>query len=457
MVMVADVMPTLKRFLKPVKLSDAARLMVVRMVTAFVLHTGKMSCVQAAGAVRHLHRHRAQVGRFLQGKRWRRAKLLETLGKALIAQEPKPRGMWLFVVDSTLHGQSGKKTENAYSTGDRRKRGRRKGKRYNENKHAIRRCHHFVCGLLISPSGVRIPFFRPLYTRTYCTQRGLAHRTIAELAADMIRELPTPPNAPVIVLGDTAFDAKVVRQACAAREFSWIVPANAERVLAGPKPRPRVRALIKDLVSQSWRRVKFAPGQGKWVAYRRLSPHRVGLKAKPRTYYVHRERRDVHSVGRVQLVFSTRKSQLTQQDATPENVKILMTNDLTLSAAEIVELYSLRWQIELFFKELKSTLGACHYQFQRFDRVEGWLELCLVTFTYLESYRLGQLQRRGLSEDQRRWWRQQRTFGLCQAVRQASEQDELKYLADRLQTPNGIRTLQRTLRESLNHEYRARL
>jgi IS4 transposase len=42
-------------------------------------------------------------------------------------------------------------------------------------------------------------------------------------------------------------------------------------------------------------------------------------------------------------------------------------------------LYSLRWQIELFFKELKSTLGFHQYQFQTFAAVEGWMELCSVS------------------------------------------------------------------------------
>ena len=43
-----------------------------------------------------------------------------------------------------------------------------------------------------------------------------------------------------------------------------------------------------------------------------------------------------------------------------------MTNDLRLSVCAVIELYSLRWQIELFFKELKSTLGFHQYQFQKF-------------------------------------------------------------------------------------------
>ena len=56
----------------------------------------------------------------------------------------------------------------------------------------------------------------------------------------------------------------------------------------------------------------------------------------------------MHSVGEVRLVFSTTQKDL--PTATPDDVKILMTNDLRLSMHPVIELYSLRWQIELFFK-----------------------------------------------------------------------------------------------------------
>ena len=58
-----------------------------------------------------------------------------------------------------------------------------------------------------------------------------------------------------------------------------------------------------------------------------------------------------------------------------------MTNDEKLALRDVIELYQLRWQIELFFKELKSTLGLHHYRFKEFDKVETWVTLCLVTFT----------------------------------------------------------------------------
>ena len=89
--------------------------------------------------------------------------------------------------------------------------------------------------------------------------------------------------------------------------------------------------------------------------------------------------------------------------------------------------------------------------------MESWTELALTTFMYLEHYRAAQLARRGLSDAEKRWWRQQRTHGLCQAVRLASQQSELEYLAERLTTPGDIAKLKRLIRNSIAPEFRAAL
>ncbi len=83
------------------------------------------------------------------------------------------------------------------------------------------------------------------------------------------------------------------------------------------------------------------------------------------------------------------------------------------------------------------------------------MELALTTFLYLEHYRVQQMSRRDLSDDEKRWWTHQRTYGLCQAVRLASEHGELQYIAERLKTPGGTRKLKRIIRESFPKEYRA--
>jgi Transposase DDE domain len=463
-VMVADLVPGLKKWIGTLGLKDSAKLLVIRVVVAFLLHAGRMSCLRAGGALRCESRHRAQISRFLSRPRWRKLDITSILRKNLLEQEAND-GLFVFIIDATLTSQAGKKTENTFSSGNRQRRPC-KGRRYGKTKHARKNCHSFTTGLLITPSGIRIPFCKPYYTHEYCqksskknskksskkTQR--THRTTAEAAADLIRELPLPEEASVIVLGDTAYDAEVVRDACADRNYSWIFPCNPERVLAGPKgKRPKVRSLLKDWSSWSRQTLRLAPGQGAYAVYRRLSSHRIGPKAKDRTYYVHQERQEVHSVGEVLLVFSTMKKSI--DTATPDDVKILMTNDRRLSVRDVVELYSLRWQIELFFKELKSTLGFHQYQFQKFEPVEGWVELALTAFMYLEWYRVQQMSRRDLSEEKKRWWQHQRTYGLCQAVRSASEQNELQYIADCLKTPGGTRKLKRIIRDSFPKEYRA--
>jgi len=451
MVIVADSIPGLKRWLAPLGLNDSTRLLIIRVIAAFLVHTGRMSCLRAGGAVRCAPRHRAQISRFLARPRWRQLDINSVLRQHLLEQEVAD-GLFIYLLDATLASRSGKTTENTYSTGNRKRRPR-KGRRYGKNKRAAKNCHSFTMGLLITPSGMRIPFCKPYHTREYCAKKGLVHRTTAEAAADLIRELPLPEGARVVVLGDTAYDAEATRVACRDRNYSWIFPCNPERVLAGPKgQRPKVRSLLKDWSSWSRQTIRLAPGQGAYAVYRRLSRHRIGPKAKTRTFDVHQERRRVHSVGEVRLVFSAKEKDL--KTATPDDVKILMTNDQRLTVRDVIELYSLRWQIELFFKELKSTLGFHQYGFRDFEAVEGWVELALTTFLYLEHYRAQQLARRDLSAEEQRWWQHQRTYGLCQAVRQASDQAELEYLAERLETPGGTRALKRIIRNSLPNEYR---
>ena len=107
------------------------------------------------------------------------------------------------------------------------------------------------------------------------------------------------------------------------------------------------------------------------------------------------------------------------------------------------------WKIELFFKECKSILGMVAYRFAEFVRVERWVDLTLTTYLYLEWYRWGRLDRPGLSEQEREWWQSQRTAGLCRGVRARREDEELRWLGGRLETPGGCKRLRRLLRASL--------
>ena len=109
----------------------------------------------------------------------------------------------------------------------------------------------------------------------------------------------------------------------------------------------------------------------------------------------------VHNVGTVALLFSTK------QEPIPGGVKVqkvLISNALAASTKELLGWYSLRWQMELFFKEMKSELGMCQYKLGPFERVVGWVNLSVVAYCYLEWYRQ-QKQQEATGKDKPYWQR----------------------------------------------------
>jgi hypothetical protein len=456
MLLLQDAPAEIKTFLKPLQkaagYSETRRSYVVRLMLGFLLHFGRMSASRAAEAMPAQARHRGQMARFLATCRWSRD-WNELLWMATVAleQERKRGGRWILILDQTYCSQQGDKTENTFSTGNRQRRPA-KHRRHSNKKYARRRVHGFVMGLLLTPSGIRLPMSRSYYTKEYCKTKKWSHRTQTEIAAEMIRDVSIPEHAEVVVMGDTAYEAASIREACAERGFSWIVPMNPERVLAGPKgKRPKVRTLLEGLKPEQFVRVRFTPGKGAYAAQRRVSRYRIGPKAKGRTFYVHEERREVHSVGMATLIFSTKEQ---PKEGRAVSVQKILISNSRLRVSEVVELYDLRWQIELFFKELKSTLGAHQYRFRRFEAVETWMQTALTTVLYLEWYRARQLRRRDLEEPSKDWWRRQRTYGLSRAIRETAEAAELSLLARRLKTRRGRRQVEKQLREACPAEYR---
>ena len=112
------------------------------------------------------------------------------LGAALIDLEAQRDGLFIFDVDQTYCTQQGQRGENTFSCGNYRKRPRKSNRK--QKKTARRAGHCFVMGLLITPSGIRIPFSTSFYTKDYCQKKRLDFRTQAELGAQLIRQLPVP-------------------------------------------------------------------------------------------------------------------------------------------------------------------------------------------------------------------------------------------------------------------------
>lgn len=422
----------------------------LNMIVAILHRHGRMSAQQAASAVVGDSRHRANVGRFLKRHVHELAWTGHQCAQRLVAAA-RPRGRYVFIVDSTSVGHQGEHTPNTFSAGNRRRRPA-KGRRYSKYQRARRGCHLFVWGLLITPDGRRIPSFCSYYTRDYCQRHGRPHRTQADLAAELVRDLRVPSAAHVVVLGDTAFESRQMRYACRQRGFTWIMPANPERVLGGEKPRPRLWSLTEQFHSGMFAPVRLSPDRGSYVAMRRLSSCRRRSRKTTKTFYVHEERRSLHSLGEVRAVFSTKHQPASGKRLERHETKILLCNDPQLTVAEIVELYLLRWQIELFFKELKSHLGMHQYRQRDVDSIQAWMEVYRITFLYLEWVRVKHL--RSSTGRQRQWWHRQRTYGLSTAVCERLAEAQLLTIQRSTTTASGLRKLRMLLRKALSPECR---
>ena len=109
MIIVPEVASKLKTFLSHCELKPLARVMMMRVVLAFIMHRGRMSCSAAAGAIAADPIHRGELTRFLARPRWQKHDFNAPLMRMLLAKEKK-RGKFLFLIDATLVSQAGKRT-----------------------------------------------------------------------------------------------------------------------------------------------------------------------------------------------------------------------------------------------------------------------------------------------------------------------------------------------------------
>jgi hypothetical protein len=432
-------LPSFKAFLDHSrhKASDLANALLL--LSAFIVPLARRSVASAARAILQDARDAGWLLRWLGSSRAPQALLAAAQFQLLAATRQADDRLHVLAIDSTQHGQQGKNTQNTYSTGNTRKRPR-KSDRHQKQYHR-RGGHVFVFALLLTPDGLRIPFYLPYYTQQHCALFGRQHYSQADLAAQLIDGIPVKEGSRVLVVGDTAFEAKQVRQACARRGWQWVVPLNPERRLAGGKPRAKVRALYEQLTAQDFRKVSFRLDQGEWSALARVSPKRSQSKKHARTYWVHQRTADVHSVGTVELLFSTKTD-----PTTPAGVKVqklLISNALGARTEDLLFWYSLRWQVELFFKECKSELGMCQYKLGTFSRVVGWVSLSVVAFCYLEWYRHQQQAQAGARD--KPLWQRLRTAAVKEKVRQQVQRADLEQVLRLSGTDGGQHLLQSLL------------
>ena len=338
------------------------------LVFAFILNTSKLSLRKLGQEILSEQRNKSNVCRIFNNSEFNTALIykqfydLSLQQISILFSTP-----WLIIVDTTA-----KKTKRRWH---RRKRNKGKGGKRRlrkRNSNCVKyknkgktgtgsQSQLWVMGLIITDTGVRIPLLRRSYhTKTYAKKHGLKYRSQIEIVVEMLTRFRAPENVEIIVVADSFFESKKFDRICKSRNFSYVTAVDSHRCLAneyGNSNGQHIVDLFDALSSKAFEKITLNSDSEEYYFFRRSSEHK-----KQRMYYVSKKTLNIAKLGVRWVVFS-RKVKNNGKDKS-FSCKVLLTNNDKLSAKQIVELYELRWEIELYFKELKSYLHFIDYDFE---------------------------------------------------------------------------------------------
>lgn len=355
-----------------------------------------------------------------------------------VAARVDAAGDWVVIFDGTDTKRGGlAKIQNMrrYKKEKKKKKGRPSTK-----------THTFLFGLLILPSGIRLPLPRKSwYTKAYAREQHLQYKTQIDLTAELLEWLKPllPAQVHLVVLADSYFEG--TRLFALGQQEGWTFISKLKRNRCFADSKTRIVSYGSELKEGLFRRHRLRRGKEATAAYRRQEP-RKSRTHENRAYDIYSERRQVSKLGEAQVVYSWKTPVYTPRPRMDQRQFVaLVTNDLRMSPKRVVELYELRWQIEVFFREMKGQLGLTDYQGTQFESYERYITLTLLGFLVLEYERLRGLKGQSANEEPRGGWAAARTAVLLQVVRAETTRQDVHWVRDCLKTPSGRRRLNKAL------------
>jgi len=294
--------------------------------------------------------------------------------------------------------------------------------------------HFFVMGILYFPdTGARIPLPRRLYrTKSYCRKHGYKYRTQIQLAENMIRYANLPDDIEVIVLFDTLFSSESFIKLLRQKGYHFVCSVKDNRVdLATGK---QLKVIIEQSISEGQLNTRV---DVRIPSKRSVYSHKSAQKYETKKYVTYTEEFSISKMGDVQIVFS-RKA-----DDAKSLMKYIATDMLSLTTHQILTIYSYRWQIELFFKELKSYLGLSDYQVLSFRSIVRHVDIVIMAFMYLEHLRLCKLK----ENPKDKHWLYARTLQMSYVLQHEVRMTNLVFIKRAIKNEGNLDKLERKLIE----------
>jgi SRSO17 transposase len=295
-------------------------------------------------------KHKSSFTRVLDRKNIADHHFLKLAVETIITElEIQPEDTIYLIIDSTYKNKRGKKIHNL-------KKFSIDGKNYIWG-------HCLVFGIIYH-KGHRIPVnVKPYRSKAFCKKTHRKFVTQVDLAVQIVNEFVPPEGVKVIVLFDSFFSGKKMVDKVNHKGFDYVTVLAKNRVITSRDEihiSERIGQLIED---DDFEEISFTH------------------KGRKKTYFMHREELAISRCGEVVIVFSGKEKKL-------QKVKALASSLIHLSAVEISKHYSFRWEIEIFFKELKQYLGLGDYQVHSYRAVVRHIRFVLLAYLFLIHFQL---------------------------------------------------------------------
>ncbi len=262
--------------------------------------------------------------------------------------------------------------------------------------------HQYVKATLLV-RGITIPFAIRLYVKDKdCDELSVPFLKVTELAADMISSFKAPAESMVTVLFDSYYLCPTVINACRKKGFHFISTLKSNRNL---KKRGKKHK------------------SGSYAQYCFKTGNKFKMKVKKKhgsvTYtYIDAGIIDVSKAGKAHVVFSRKNKE--------KQIIALVSDQPKLKASDIIKTYSLRWHIEVFFKDSKQLLGLGRYQNRSYKAAVTHMHLVSFAYALLTHIAItGTCAKENKNNKQR-----QSTRDLQNAVRHIIWDDTAQYLKE---------------------------
>lgn len=295
--------------------------------------------------------HRSKHNEFLMNSSSIISKVLKYYAMLILTKIKKQNEPIYFIIDDTSNKKRGKHIQAAF----------------NFLEHTTKQYiwgQQLVCSVIEYRRFV-IPYAIEVYVRKEQSKElNEEFKKKTDIALDMIKDFEADSNQEVIVLADCYYASNSIIKYCRRKEYSFISVLKSNRVFKVNSHQTNVKTYSKNI-------------------FRRKKQRRI-VKIKAKKYSTVTRKVSLKTGGVVKLVFSKQQSHRT--------ALAVFTTNTALPVNKILEAYSRRWSIEVFFKMSKQYLGLKAYQNRNLNAIKSYirLSLCahnLLTHVFIEDIR----------------------------------------------------------------------